>query len=230
MSEKRRFQLYGRRTGRALRPAQAKLVAEHLPRLRVDLSAAGHRLRPGSLFPCGCTDVWLEIGFGGGEHLAAQARARPDVGFIGAEPFRNGVARLLASLVAENVSNVRIVDDDARPLIRALAPATVGRVFLLFPDPWPKTRHAERRFVEPENLAELHRIMRPGAELRIASDMPGYVRWTLMEISRHGGFTWQARRPADWRTRPADAVPTRYEQKALKSRRIPTYLSFVRGT
>ena len=227
MGEERRFQLYGRRTGRALRPAQAKLLAEHLPRLRIDL-APGRMLHPASLFPDGMSDVWLEIGFGAGEHLVSQARVQPAVGFIGAEPFRSGVAKLVSALVAESIANVRIVDDDARPLIRVLAPATLGRVFLLFPDPWPKARHSRRRFIDAGNLDAIHRILRPGGELRVASDMPDYVRWTLVTVARHGGFAWQAQEPAHWRMRPLDESPTRYELKALKSGRVPTYLSFVR--
>jgi tRNA (guanine-N7-)-methyltransferase len=227
VGEERRFQLYGRRTGRALRPAQVSLLAEHLPRLRIDL-APSRTLHPSSLFPEDKRDVWLEIGFGAGEHLVSQARAHPTVGFIGAEPFRNGVAKLVSALVAESIANVRIVDDDARPLIRVLAPATLGRVFLLFPDPWPKARHSRRRFIDAGNLDAIHRILRPGGELRVASDMPDYVRWTLVAVRRHGGFAWRAREPADWRVRPSDASPTRYELKALKSGRVPTYLSFVR--
>jgi tRNA (guanine-N7-)-methyltransferase len=172
-------------------------------------------------------DVWLEIGFGSGEHLAHQARLNPDVGFIGCEPFVNGVAALLAAVASESLTNIRIFDEDARLLLPQLADASIGRVFLMFPDPWPKTRHHKRRFIQPATLDALARIMAPGGELRFASDDPGYVRWALWHVLRHPAFAWTAQGAADWRTRWADGVETRYEAKRLAGR-TPSYLTFVR--
>ena len=173
-------------------------------------------------------ELWLEIGFGGGEHLAAQAAAHPDVAFIGAEVFVNGIASLVAHLHRASLSNVRIFPDDARLLLPALPAASLGRVFLLFPDPWPKARHAQRRFVCRANLDRLALLMRAGAELRIASDDPTYVEWTLRQTLGHPAFAWLARRPDDWRMPPAGWVPTRYETKAIAAGRRPAYLRFVR--
>ncbi len=173
--------------------------------------------------------MWLEIGFGGGEHLAWQAEQNRDTGFIGCEPFLNGTAKLLSAIEDLRLANVRIHDGDARLLLESLADSSVDRVFLLYPDPWPKTRHHKRRFVNKWALDELHRIMTPGAELRVASDIADYVRWTLREVRRHGGFTWCAETPDDWRRRPDDWPQTRYEQKALAAGRTPSYLRFVRS-
>ena len=227
MSENPRFQLYGRRKARPLRRDQARLLEDLLPRLRFEVPA-GASLDPRSLFPFTPAECWLEIGFGGGEHLAWQASANPGMGLIGAEPFLNGVAKLVSLIDAGRQGNVRILDDDARPLLEALETASLSRVFILFPDPWPKARHAKRRIVNQSTLRELHRVIAPGGELRIASDSPGLVRWTLIEIARHGGFSWRAERCGDWRLRPEDQTATRYELKALKSGRVPTYLRFAR--
>ncbi|MDF2765250.1 MAG: tRNA ((46)-N7)-methyltransferase TrmB [Rhodospirillales bacterium] len=222
-----RLQLYGRRRGRRLRVGQQELLSELLPKLRIELPPSGGRLDPAALFP-DARDVWLEIGFGGGEHLAWQAARHPEIGFIGAEFFLNGVASLLGHLARGGIGNVRIHPDDARPLLKALPDRSIGRAFLLFPDPWPKARHARRRFVGPENLAELARILKPGAELRFASDDPGSVAWTLEHLTRSPDFEWLARGPSDWRVRPDDWPATRYEEKALKAGRRPAYLRFRR--
>jgi len=194
----------------------------------VGLPAAGERLDPSRLFGAAPTALWLEIGFGGGEHLAAQAAAHPDVAFIGAEVFVNGIASLLDHLRRQQLANVRIFADDARLLLPALPAASLDRVFLLFPDPWPKHRHAARRFVCRETLDRLALLMRPGAELRIASDDPAYVEWTLRQVLAHPAFAWLARSSDDWRQRPADWAPTRYEKKALAAGRRPAYLRFRR--
>jgi tRNA (guanine-N7-)-methyltransferase len=173
--------------------------------------------------------VWLEIGFGGGEHLAWQAAANPDVGIIGCEPFVNGVAKLLAEIEDRDLANVRIHDGDARDLLDLLAPASLDRVFLLYPDPWPKARHRKRRLITAGTVERLARVMTDGAELRIASDIPDYVRWTLVHILSDGRFDWTARRPDDWRHRPTDWPRTRYESKALHSGRVPAYLKIIRA-
>jgi tRNA (guanine-N7-)-methyltransferase len=219
--------LYGRRRGHRLRAGQAGLVDALLPRLRVALDGDGP-VDPARLFVPPAAAVWLEIGFGGGEHLAWQAAANPDVGLIGCEPFVNGVAALLARIDRDGLTNIRIHDGDARHILERLAPASVARLFLLFPDPWPKRRHHKRRFVLRANLDRLARVVAPGGELRFASDSPDYVRWTLFHVHAHGAFAWTARSPRDWRTRPADWPSTRYESKALEAGRTPYYLSFVR--
>ncbi len=173
-------------------------------------------------------DVWLEVGFGAGEHLVAQAEAHPDVGFIGCEPFINGVAAALSEIATRRLDNVRIFDDDARLLLRALADESIARVFVLFSDPWPKTRHNERRFIAAGAIDALARVLKDGGELGFASDHMGYVRWTLDHLSGDGRFSWMARQPADWRQRPDDWFPTRYEAKA-RARGAPcVYLKFAR--
>jgi len=218
---------FGRRAGQSLRRNHARLVADLLPALRLgnEPEILGN---PVSLFGKPVREVWLEIGFGGGEHLAWQAAQNPDVGLIGAEPFINGVAKLLAQVEERQLDNVRILDDDIRPRLPQIGDATVARAFLLFPDPWPKPRHHKRRFVNQSNLAQLHRILKPGAEFRVASDIDDYIRWTLREVCRHGGFQWLAETPDHWRQRPADWPQTRYEAKAVREGRTSAYLTFRR--
>jgi tRNA (guanine-N7-)-methyltransferase len=225
MPEDRRF--YGRRKGRPLRKGQQHLVETLLPQLAIDLPGSG-KLELRALFPHHPSQVWLEIGFGGGEHLAAQAHANPRVGLIGCEVFLNGIATLLGQVSSLGLSNVRLYPEDARDLLDALPDAVLDRVFLLFPDPWPKRRHADRRFIQPGNLDLLARLMKPGAELRVASDDPTYIGWALAHLIRHPAFAWTAQGPADWRERPADWPGTRYESKALRGGRQPVYLRFTR--
>jgi tRNA (guanine-N7-)-methyltransferase len=172
--------------------------------------------------------LWLEIGFGGGEHLAWQAEAHPEILLIGAEVYRNGIAGLLGQVAARRLDNVRLWPEDARDLIDRLPDHRVERVFLVFPDPWPKSRHAERRFVGPNNLAALARVMAPGAELRVATDDPSYLCWILDHLPVHPEFRWRVAGPDDWRQRPPDWPASRYEQKALREGRRPAYLTFVR--
>ena len=171
--------------------------------------------------------VWLEIGFGGGEHLVHQASANPEVAIIGAEPYINGVAMLLGKIRRAGVDNLAVFPGDARDLMDVLPEGSVERAFLLYPDPWPKSRHHRRRFVTSEHLAPLARALKPGAVFRVATDIEDYVRQTLQEVPRHG-FVWQAERPVDWRTGWPDWISTRYEQKALREGRTPNYLTFVR--
>jgi tRNA (guanine-N7-)-methyltransferase len=199
-----------------------------LPRLRVAMPAEGEALDPFALFKPAVADVWLEIGFGGGEHLAAVAAANPEIGFIGCEPYVNGVANLLVLIEQFDLGNVRIFDDDARLVLSRLPEASLGGIALLFPDPWPKKRHAHRRFVSPDSLDSLARVLRDGAELRIASDDPLLIRWTLAVLIAHPQFDWLPRGMKDWRSRPADWPPTRYEQKALARGACCTYLRIVR--
>jgi tRNA (guanine-N7-)-methyltransferase len=222
-----REQFYGRRRGRPLRAGQQARQAQLLPVLSVALPQAGS-LDPKTLFPMPPRDIWLEIGFGGGEHLAEQAARHPEIGFIGCEVFENGVAKLLGEVERRGLRNVRVHADDARPLLAALAPRSVGRVFILFPDPWPKLRHHKRRLVAPATLDRLAEIMTGGAELRLATDDPGYLSWMLEHVTAHPAFVWTARRPADWRDRPGDWPATRYEEKARRAGRQPAFLRFQR--
>ncbi len=221
---------YGRRHGKTLRPAQERYLEEDLARLSpgpVDWEANPDRapLDPGALF--GGRPVWLEVGFGGGEHMVHQAALNPDAGIIGCEPFINGVAMLLGKIRQAGVANLRVHPGDVRDLFDVLPEASVSRVFLLYPDPWPKTRHHRRRFVTPEFLDPLARVLKPGSELRIATDIPDYVRQTLEQVPRHG-FAWLAEGADDWRQPWSDWPSTRYEQKALREGRVPHYLTFQR--
>jgi tRNA (guanine-N7-)-methyltransferase len=222
-----RHQFYGRRVGHALRPAQARLMAELLPALAFEADDA-RLANPATLFAAPVTGVRLEIGFGGGERLAAQAAAHPDIGFLGIEPFVNGVAKLVAAIEAQRLANIRIHHGDARDVLPSIGSGTLDEVALLYPDPWPKVRHRRRRFVQPGTLAEVHRILAPGGVFFFASDIPDYVAWTLQRVQAQGGFTWTAERPADWKEPPQGWVRTRYEAKAVREGRSPCYLLFRR--
>ncbi|MDF0602827.1 tRNA (guanine(46)-N(7))-methyltransferase TrmB [Psychromarinibacter sp. C21-152] len=221
---------YGRRRGKGLREAQKDYLDEDLAALSpgpVDWEANPER-RPLDLEALfGGREVWLEIGFGGGEHMVHQAAAHPEVGMIGCEPYINGVAMLLGKIRKAEVENIRIHPGDVRDLFDVLPARSVAKAFLLYPDPWPKKKHHRRRFVTPEYLEPLSRVMAQGAELRVATDIPDYVRQTLEQVPRFG-FQWQAERAADWRTPWGDWLSTRYEQKALREGRVPHYLTFRR--
>jgi tRNA (guanine-N7-)-methyltransferase len=221
---------YGRLKGKGLRASQERYLAEDLARLSPgpvgwEENPERRPLDLNALF--GERPVWLEIGFGGGEHMVHQAQANPRVGIIGAEPYINGVAMLLGKIREAGLENLRVHPGDVRDLFDVLPDASVARAFLLYPDPWPKARHHRRRFVTPEYLAPLARVMRPGARLRVATDIPDYVRQTLEEVPRHG-FSWLAERAADWRAPWDDWISTRYEKKALREGRVPHYLTFER--
>jgi tRNA (guanine-N7-)-methyltransferase len=219
--------VYGRRRGRALRPGQQALIRELLPRLVLTLPPSG-ALDLRKVFGEPRRPIWLEIGFGGGEHLVLQAEHHPEAGLIGCEVFENGIARLLAAAERRGLGNVRLFIDDARLLLAALPSAAVDRVFILFPDPWPKARHRKRRLVSRETLDRLAEIMTDGAELRLATDDRGYLCAMLEAVTGHSDFEWLARRPADWRERPADWPPTRYEEKARAAGRAPVFLRVAR--
>lgn len=219
---------YGRFKGKTLRPAQIEALDEDLDRLSVpnvswDVNPDRTQLDLQALF--GQKDLWLEIGFGGGEHLVHQARSNPDVGIIGCEPFLNGVAMLLQKLRETPCENVRIHPGDARHLFDVLPNESVSKAFLLYPDPWPKKRHHRRRFVTQEHLLPLYDVLKPGAILRVATDIPDYVRQTLQEVPK-AGFEWLAEGPSDWRTPWQDWISTRYEQKAIREGRGAHYLTF----
>ena len=215
---------FGRRKGKKLRAGQDDLVQTLLPALRV---------KPGEAPSSGFADpqareTWLEIGFGGGEHLAAQARTHRDVNIVGCEPFVNGMAKLLAAIGQEGLDNIRVWDDDVTRLLPTLPDGSFDRVYILYPDPWPKRRQRKRRLVSDEMLDMLARVMRPGAELRFASDIDDYIGWVLARVLRSSRFRWTAARADDWR-RPYEGWPgTRYEAKAIREGRVPSYLTFVR--
>jgi tRNA (guanine-N7-)-methyltransferase len=198
-----------------------------LSRLRVDVSGDAP-IDPRGLFPSTPTRIVLEIGFGGGEHLVEGAASHPGTGFIGCEPFINGVAKLMAAIEARGLSNIRIHDGDAVALMRRLPEGSVARVDLLYPDPWPKRRHHKRRFVCDERIAEIARVLEPGGTFRFATDIDDYAAWTLARMARSSDFTWVAERADDWR-RPWEGWPgTRYERKAIREGRPPAYLTFAR--
>ena len=203
------------------------MLAQRLPELQLEVPTGGSTIDISTLFSPACQRRWLEIGFGGGEHLAAQAAANPEVGLIGCEPYVNGVARCL-SLLGER-DNVRIVIDDARLLLKALPPQSLDRIFVLFPDPWPKTRHHKRRIVNPDTVADMATLLRPGGELRLASDDMNYARAMLWTVISHGGFDWLAERAKDWRERPDDWPATRYQEKAVKAGRLSVFFRFIRS-
>lgn len=217
--------LYGRRQGHALRKGQAALVEDLLPRVAVP--AAGP-IDAVSLFGTP-RPLWLEIGFGAGEHLAAQAAANPGVGLVGCEPFLNGVVGALNHIRDGALDNVRLHMGDALDVLDRLAPASLDRAFLLHPDPWPKARHARRRFVNPGPLDLLADRLQPGAELRIGTDHPIYLRWTLQQMAARRDFTWLAAGPGDWQARPADWPATRYEAKARRLGHEVWYLRYRRA-
>lgn len=214
---------YGRLKSRPIKPRQAALMETRLPELRVPpgpVDASG--LMPGA------RETWLEIGFGGGEHMAAQAGCHPDVLILGAEPFTNGVASAVRHIDEQGLANVRVHDGDVRELIARLPDASLARVFILFPDPWPKARHHKRRLVQADTVAELARVLKPGGSLRFASDWADYVDWALERITANPAFRWTAGRADDWRVPPADHITTRYEEKRLGDC-APVFLDFVRA-
>jgi tRNA (guanine-N7-)-methyltransferase len=239
--EDRRF--YGRRKGKRLRAGQQSLLETLYPRLAIDPISRGEAEegpRPdlaGSVDPKALFEghmetppqaLWLEIGFGGGEHLAHQALQNPTIGLIGAEPFLNGISKLLSKVDEHDIKNVRLYGEDVRPFLDRLPEACFEKIFLLFPDPWPKARHWRRRFMNAWNLDLLGRLLVDGGELRVASDDPTYQTWTMRVGPVHPLFQWTAQTAADWNTRWPDACPTRYEQKAIRCGRTPMYFSFRR--
>lgn len=221
---------YGRIHGKTLNQAQKDYLQEDLDALSPgavgwDVNPDRQPLDMAARFQG--KPVWLEIGFGGGEHMVHMAGANPDVEMIGCEPFMNGVAMLLGKIRRLGTQNVSVYPGDARDLFDVLPDASVARAFLLYPDPWPKKRHHRRRFVTPEHLQPLARVLQPGAIFRVATDIPDYVRQTLTEVPRHG-FEWLAESAQDWRQPWGDWISTRYEQKALREGRTPHYLTFRR--
>lgn len=217
---------FGRRRGKQLRQGRAELMAEALPRLVVDPANLPEDLA--TLFEAPVREVRLEIGFGGAEHLLHRAAESPDIGFIGVEPFIDGLAKGVSGVEQAELKNVRLFGDDATLLLDRLPDGSLSGVDLLYPDPWPKTRHWKRRFVNDRNLGRLARVMRPDAVFRFASDIDTYVAWTLAHAARSDDFEWTAERPSDWRE-PFPGWPgTRYERKAIREGRKGAYLTFRR--
>ena len=212
---------FGRKRGRKSSPRALELLRDLLPRLAVDLSR-----------PPQPSDKprWLEIGFGGGEHLVWQAEHNPGVDLIGCEPFVDGVTKVLSAIDLQKLENIQVHAGDARDVLRWLPDASIARAFILFPDPWPKKRHVKRRLVNPSTLTQLARVMKPGAELRLATDIGDYARTMLIALAATPQFEWTAQSPSDWRVRPDDWPPTRYEAKAGREGRRCCYLSFIRGS
>ena len=216
-----RRRLYGRSKGKALRPHQNELIADLLPQLAIDLDAP--------LGPRDGRELRLEIGFGGGEHLIEAAAAEPAVDFIGCEPFVNGMARLLSRIEARGLQNIRLHRGDATEVLDRLPDSSLSRIYLLYPDPWPKRRHRKRRFVSTDNLDRLSRTLLSGAELRFATDIDDYAGWTLARLRARPDFVWRASVAQDWLSPWADWTRTKYEAKAIAAGRRPAYLTFIRA-
>ena len=218
---------YGRRQGRPLRKRRAALLEDALDRYAIDFGDDGP-LDPLSLFGAAPSGIWLEVGFGSGEHLVWQAARNPDIGFIGAEPFFNGVASCLGEIQEQGFTNVRLHADDVRPLLDRLPEASIDKVFVLQPDPWRKRRHWGRRLIGPDGLNRIARVLKDGGELRTSTDHPGYQKWMLRFLREDRRFSWLAKKAADWRQRPDDWPQTRYEAKAISAGRPVAYLRFER--
>ncbi len=217
---------FGRRRGKTMRPLQATALEEGLRHYGLDLATpAPEDLK--SLFEAEVGDVRLEIGFGGGEHLLSEARRLPHTGFIGVEPFVNSMAKMTAALAAEPLANLRLYDDDATRLLDWLPAASLSGIDLLYPDPWQKKKHWKRRFVSPANLDRFARVLEPAGRFCFASDIAGYVNWTLLACKGHARFAWQAAEAADWHKPYEGWSGTRYEAKAIRENRRPAYLTFT---
>jgi tRNA (guanine-N7-)-methyltransferase len=224
----RRGSFFGRRKGHRLRSHQADLIEHLLPRLALDIESRSPS-DIGMLFDPPVEDIRLEIGFGGGEHLIAEAKALPQVGFIGCEPYVNGMAKILAQIEAGNIGNIRLVASDAAELLAWAPPRSLARVDLIHPDPWPKRRHWKRRFVQDATVAGLARVLKPQGEFRFVSDIDDYCAWTLSHLLRAPEFAWTAQRADDWRTPWSDYTMTRYGRKAEREGRRAAYLVFRRN-
>jgi len=218
---------YGRRKGNRLSDHKQGLMETLLPAISIDLSQTKPKsLDPSGLFPQQPQTIWLEIGFGKGEHLAWQAKANPNAGLIGCEPYMNGVAGLLTQLDEDKTQNVRVYSDDARHILNALPDASLDKVFLIHPDPWPKVRHAKRRFLSQGNLDHFSRVLKDGGEFRCGTDHPIYREWVAIQMSVRDDFVWTAERPSDWTNRAPDWPETRYERKSLEG--PATYFHYIK--
>jgi tRNA (guanine-N7-)-methyltransferase len=221
--------LYGRRKGKKLRLHQAELITSTLPDVALDLSAAIDD--PAALFAFGPKTVRVEIGFGGAEHLVHEACSHPEIGYIGCEPFVNGVAKLLVQIDEKSIANVRAHHGDARDVLIRLPDGSIDRVDVLYPDPWPKWRQRKRRFLSTANIAEIARVLRPGGVLRFATDIDDYAGWVLSRVIHDVRWCWEEGQAGvrNWLTPWSDWPSTRYEAKAFREGRTPVYLTFVRS-
>ncbi|MEO0881261.1 MAG: tRNA (guanosine(46)-N7)-methyltransferase TrmB [Pseudomonadota bacterium] len=219
---------FGRIGGRALSGRQQRLIDQRLPELSVPLGD-DRSIDPKTLFDTEVKQVWLEIGFGGGEHLTGQAERHPDIGLLGCEPFIEGMAKCIGQIEDAGLQNVRLLMDDARHLIRTLAASSIDRIFILFPDPWPKKRQQKRRLIQSDVLDELAMIAKPGCRIRFATDVISYADEALDRLVHHGAFTWLAEHPDDWRQSPADHIQTRYQTKQLGDC-APVWYEFERNS
>lgn len=215
---------YGRRKGKTLKTNRQAAYESIMPWAQIALPSTG--TDPKTLFDFPVSDVWLEIGFGNGEQLIHQALNNPTIGFIGCEPFQNGVAALCRDMRDKNVKNIRIWQDDARLLMPLIKSKSIGRCFVLNSDPWPKTKHHKRRFIQKETLDELHRLLRTGSELRLSSDDPRLNAWQMEKPYFHGGYEWLANDASGWRERPADMLGTRYQEKGATAGRATMFMNF----
>jgi tRNA (guanine-N7-)-methyltransferase len=222
--EQNKFRTFGRAKGKPLSPAQSALMESVFPKIDV-----GPAVKAGTN-PLADIDgpLWLEIGFGGAEHLLWQAKQNPDATLLGVEPFLNGVSKAVKGVHDGGLTNIRLHRGDARDVLDFLPNASLDRVFVLFPDPWPKTRHNKRRIINMKFIEDLHRVIKPGGRLRFASDIIHYVDWALTRIKRHGGFDWPAQERPDWRVRPDDWPSTRYLEKAIREDRSGHFFEFIR--
>ncbi|WP_456712434.1 tRNA (guanine(46)-N(7))-methyltransferase TrmB [Bradyrhizobium sp. USDA 4353] len=218
---------FGRRKGHKLRAHQADLVENLLPHLALDLSAPADVVLP-TLYDPPVEALRLEIGFGGGEHLAAEAKAYPATGFIGCEPYVNGMAKILSAIEADNIGNIRLLAGDAAELLAWLPAHSLQRIDLIHPDPWPKRRHWKRRFVQDATIVAMARALKPGGEFRFVSDIADYCAWTLWHLLRSPDFAWTAERADDWRLPWPNYTMTRYGRKATREGRVASYLIFRR--
>lgn len=220
---------FGSARGRPLRPRQRELFAELLPKIEIQVPESG-KLDPTKCFSSPIDRVWVEIGFGAGEHLAFQAEKNPDVGFIGSDLYKTGIASLLTRVRERNLRNIRLFCDDARVLLSSMQSRAIEKVFILFPDPWPKTRHHKRRIISPQLLDQLSGTLIEGGVLKIATDHPSYLSWILKHMRQHPSFEWKVKRPQDWKSELQGRPITRYEKKALAAGRKCTYLNYVLNT
>ena len=216
---------FGRRKGHKLRIHQADLIDNLLPHLALDIATPAPT-RLAELFDGDIEDVRLEIGFGGGEHLIAEAQAFPNIGFIGCEPYVNGMAKILTQIETHEVTNIRLFAGDAAELLAWLPPHSLARIDLIHPDPWPKRRHWKRRFVQDATVTAMARVLNPGGEFRFVTDIADYCAWTLAHLNRSPDFVWTAERASDWRLPWTDYTMTRYGRKAEREGRIAAYLQF----
>jgi tRNA (guanine-N7-)-methyltransferase len=220
------LKFYGRRKGKALKQNRQSAYDLVMPAVQITLPDGDAPLSPAGFFDFPVKDVWLEVGFGNGEQLVHQALENPDIGMIGCEPFLNGVSALCRDISDKGIKNIRIWQDDARVLLPRMLSKSISRCFVLNSDPWPKTRHHKRRFIQKETLDELHRLLKTGAELRLSSDDPSLNAWQMEKPYFHGGYEWLAHCADDWRSRPADMLGTRYQAKGQVQGRATVFLNF----